>query len=580
MFSVDQVVAENLPQYNQKKFIGKSIKGALRYLLHEQECADFEKNYPHLKGVDFAEAVLDYFDFGYCVSDKDRRRIPATGRVVIIANHPIGSLDGLALFKLVSEIRPDLKVVANELLMQVTPLHPILVPVNNMTGGTPKKNIEMMHKHLNDEGALIIFPAGEVSRISPAGVRDGSWHRGFLRVATATKSPILPIFMDARNSAFFYALSAIYKPLSTLFLVKEMFKQAHKRMNVKVGDIIPFEHYDSIDISLMNKVKLFKKHLYNIAKDKAPLLKTQKVIAHPENRVELRAAIRQCEHLGTTSDGKAIVLYRYQDSSPIMREIGQLREVAFRTVGEGTGQRRDIDAYDQDYLHLILWDEDELEIVGAYRFAQTDKLIESKGKQGLYTNTLFDYQNDMENIFAQGLELGRSFVQPKYWGKRSLDYLWVGIGAFIAKNPQYRYLFGPVSISNTMPTPAKNLMVHFYQLHFPAKQALAKAKMPFQLEDNDNLFSAFKGEDYSEDFTTLKHLMANMGISIPTLYKQYSELCEDDGVCFSAFNIDPDFMDCVDGLVVVDLHKVKDKKRRRYIDVHLPKQEPKQEQAA
>lgn len=272
-----------------------------------------------------------------------------------------------------------------------------------------------------------------------------------------------------------------------------------------------------------------------------------------------------------------------------MREIGQLREVAFRTVGEGTGQRRDIDSYDQDYLHLILWDESELEIVGAYRFAQTDRLIKTKGKQGLYTNTLFDYQPDMEPIFAQGLELGRSFVQPKYWGKRSLDYLWVGIGAFVAKNPQYRYLFGPVSISNTMPTAAKNLMVHFYQLHFPTKANLAQAKMPFQLEDNDNLFSAFKGEDYAEDFTTLKHLMANMGVSIPTLYKQYSELCEDDGVCFSAFNIDPDFMDCVDGLVVVDLDKIKSKKRRRYVDVHIQakqqeqieqKQPPKKQKAA
>lgn len=575
MFSVDQVVAENLPKYNEKKFISKTLKSILRYLLHEQECADFEKKYPYLKGVDFAEAVLDYFDFGYCVSDKDRRRIPATGRVVIIANHPIGSLDGLALFKLVSEIRPDLKVVANELLMQVKPLHPILVPVNNMTGGTPKKNLEMMYDHLNNEGALIIFPAGEVSRISPAGVRDGSWHRGFLRVATATKSPVLPIFMDARNSAFFYSLSAIYKPLSTLFLVKEMFKQAHKRMNVKVGDIIPFEHYDSLDISLLNKVKLFKKHLYNIARNKEPLLKTQKVIAHPENRVELRAAIRQCEHLGTTQDGKTIVLYRYQDSSPIMREIGQLREVAFRMVGEGTGQRRDIDSYDQDYLHLILWDEDELEIVGAYRFAQTDKILATKGKEGLYTNTLFDYQDDMNEIFAQGLELGRSFVQPKYWGKRSLDYLWVGIGAFIAKNPQYRYLFGPVSISNSMPSTAKNLMVNFYQTHFPAKKQLAKAKIPFQMEDSEDLISAFKGKDYSEDFTTLKHLLANMGTSVPTLYKQYSELCTDDGVCFSAFNIDPDFMDCVDGLVVVDLDKVKPKKRRRYVDVHLQQLEEK-----
>ena len=274
-------------------------------------------------------------------------------------------------------------------------------------------------------------------------MRDGSWHRGFLRMATAAKAPVLPIFMDARNSAFFYALSAIYKPLSTLFLVSEMFKQAHKRINVKIGDMIPFEHYEQLDLTLENKVKLFKKHLYNIARNKAPLLRTQKAIAHPENRAELKTAIKQCEHLGTTADGKTIVLYRCEESSPIMREIGRLREVAFRTVGEGTGRRRDVDNYDRDYLHLILWDEDALEIVGAYRFAESQKIMDSKGIEGLYTSTLFDYQQGMLPHFAKGLELGRSFVQPKYWGKRSLDYLWVGIGAFIAKNPQYQYLYGP-----------------------------------------------------------------------------------------------------------------------------------------
>ena len=253
-----------------------------------------------------------------------------------------------------------------------------------------------------------------------------------------------------------------------------------------------------------------------------------------------------------------------------MREIGRLREVAFRTVGEGTGKRRDIDSYDQDYLHLILWDEDALEIVGAYRFAETQQVMESKGIEGLYTATLFDYQQDMLPYFAKGLELGRSFVQPKYWGKRSLDYLWVGIGAFIAKNPQYRYLYGPVSISNSLPAAAKNLLVRFYLTHFPAKGTLAQAKLPYQIDEHgsDELQNPFKGEDYQEDFTELKHLLANMGVSVPTLYKQYSELCEADGVCFSAFNIDPDFADCVDGLVMVDLNKLKAKKRKRYIDSH------------
>ncbi len=550
--------------------MGKSIRNILRYLLHEKELVNIEKQYPYAKGSDFAEAILDHFDFGYCISDRDREKIPPTGRVVIIANHPIGTLDGVALIKLISEVRPDFKVVANDVLMNVKPLHSILLPVNNMNGNTAKKNIDAIYQHLNNEGVVIIFPAGEVSRISPSGIRDGSWHKGFLNFASSTQSPILPVFVDARNSAFFYAISAVYKPLSTLFLVKEMFKQAHKRLNIKIGDVIPFEHYDTLDVPKASKVKLFKKHLYNIARNKAEILKTEKAIAHPENRAELRSAIKACEQLGKTADGKIILLYRQQDSSPIMREIGRLREVAFRLVGEGTGRRRDVDGYDLDYLHLILWDESELEIVGAYRFGETKKLQQSEQSQGLYTDTLFDYQADMAPIFEQGLELGRSFVQPRYWGKRSLDYLWVGIGAFVAKHPQYRYLYGPVSISNTMPTAAKNLLIQYYLHYFPSQQLLAQAKTPFLLDDKDKdqFLGAFKGNDKDKDFTTLKHLLANFGVSVPTLYKQYSSLCEENGVSFSAFNIDPDFNDCIDGLVVVDLDKLLPKKRQRYIEIH------------
>ena len=570
MFNVDQVVTENLPKMNNQSLVSKSIKYILRYLLHEKAMVTIEKQYPYAKGPDFAEAMLDHFDFGYCVSDIDREKIPALGRVVIIANHPIGTLDGAALIKMVSEVRPDFKVVANDLLMNITPLHSVLLPVNNMGGITAKKNLEAIYSHLNNDGVIIIFPAGEVSRIGPSGVRDGSWHKGFLNFATATQSPVLPVYMDARNSAFFYAISAVYKPLSTLFLIKEMFKHAHKRMNIKIGDLIPFEHYDSLDIQPISKVKLFKKHLYNIARNKTEILKTEKSIAHPENRAELKAAIHECELLGNTSDGKMIMLYRQQDSSPIMREIGRLREVTFRLVGEGTGKRRDVDCYDLEYLHLVLWDDNDLEIVGAYRFGEAQRLIDKPRSQGLYTNTLFDYQPNMEPILARGLELGRSFVQSKYWGKRSLDYLWVGIGAFVAKNPQCRYLFGPVSISNALPTAAKNVLIHHYQHYFASEQVLAKAKIPFQLDEieKDQLLIAFDGNDKDKDFTTMKHLLANFGVSVPTLYKQYAALCEDGGVSFSAFNIDPDFNDCVDGLVVVDLEKLLPKKRQRYIEAH------------
>jgi len=301
MFNVDQVVSENLPNMNHQSLLSKSIRNILRYLLHEKAMSTIEKQYPYAKGLDFAEAMLDHFDFGYCVSDKDREKIPATGRVIIIANHPIGTLDGAALIKMISEVRPDFKVVANNLLMNVKPLRSVLLPVNNMGDKTAKKNLEAIYQHLDNEGAVIIFPAGEVSRIGPSGIRDGRWHKGFLNFATASQSPILPVYMDARNSAFFYAISAVYKPLSTLLLIKEMFKQAHKRMNIKIGDVIPFAYFNTLDVPQLSKIKLFKKHLYNIAKNKTEVLKTEKGIAHPENRAELRAAIRECELLGNTA---------------------------------------------------------------------------------------------------------------------------------------------------------------------------------------------------------------------------------------------------------------------------------------
>ena len=291
---------------------------------------------------------------------------------------------------------------------------------------------------------------------------------------------------------------------------------------------------------------------------------TQHAIALPEDRADLSHAIkRQCQQLGETADGKVIYLYQHQGSSPIMREIGRLREVAFRAVGEGSNNRRDIDKYDSDYFHLILWDRDDLEIAGAYRFGDAKRLIDKKGLDGLYSSSLFEYDSQMAPYFEQGLELGRSFVQPRYWGKRSLDYLWYGIGAFLQHNPQYRYLFGPVSLSNAYPKAAKDLLVQFYQLYFGNKQGIATPKCPYHLPAD--LHTHFSGEDYKQDFTHLKHLLANMGVAIPTLYKQYTEVCEHDGVSFLSFNIDPDFNDCIDGLALADITKLKKKKRQRYM---------------
>ena len=356
MISVEQVLSQNLPGLTAKPWLYKPVKGALRRLLHEQDFIDFAQRYPHLQGLEFVEQVLDYFNFRYSVRDNEIERIPTTGRIVIIANHPIGSLDGLALLKLVSDIRSDVKVVANQLLMALKPLHNLLLPVNNMSGGTERRALDNIQQHLANEGALILFPSGEVSRLRPEGIRDGKWHSGFLRFANNAKAPILPIYIDGRNSALFYGASMLYKPLATMLLVQEMFKQQRKKLEMRIGEQIPHEAFANLALETQAKVKLFKKHLYRLAKDKAPLFSTQSAIAHPEDRIVLKKAVENCELLGETADGKQIYLYQHQQSSPLLREIGRLREFAFRAVGEGSGLRRDIDRFDSHYEQLILWD--------------------------------------------------------------------------------------------------------------------------------------------------------------------------------------------------------------------------------
>ncbi|NVK25667.1 MAG: lysophospholipid acyltransferase family protein [Gammaproteobacteria bacterium] len=566
MISVDNIIAERLPKLNTSSPLIKTpIVRFLKYLFHEREFTHFEKSYPHLTGIDFVEQVLEYFEFNSLVNDRELFNIPDEGKVVAIANHPIGSLDGLALLKLFSKIRPDVKVVANELLWTIKPLRSMLLPVNNMAGNTPKENMRAIEEHVENGGALLIFPAGEVSRLSPKGVMDGKWRSGFLRFAKKTKAPVLPLHIDGKNSIFFYALSLLAKPISTLWLIDEMFKQKQRDIRIRIGKAIEYENYANLEIDKDRLIALFKKQVYGLAK-KRPVEAFKagfEALAHPENKKTLKRDIKQCQFLGSTQDGKQIYLYQHNSESTLLREIGRLRELTFRRVGEGTGRRRDIDQYDEYYDHLILWDKDEFEIVGAYRMASINTVRKHYSDTGLYSETLFDFSNLPEHISKQGLELGRSFIQPNYWGKRSLDYLWQGVGAYLQNHDNIRYLIGAVTISNEMNLEAKTTLVRFYQGYFPCHDQWIKAKTPFEMQHD--VGAHFRFDDYENEFKQLKAKLKQEGSAVPSLYKQYAELCEKDGVAFCAFNIDADFCYCVDGLVVVDMERFKPAKRERYL---------------
>lgn len=565
--NVEKALVSKYPAFVDKPApFKRSALYMLRKLVHESEINSFLDVNSDAYGFEFIDRVLEYFNFGYSISNRDRDNIPSSGRVVIIANHPLGALDGLSLLKMVGEVRRDVKIVANDVLMNFDPIKNLFLPVDNLGKSTRKRDIERIVDALHQEQAIIVFPAGEVSRAGITGVRDDKWNSGFIRFARKANAPVLPIFIGGKNSSLFYSISYINKALSTMMLAREMFNKHSVTIPMKVGEPIPFSQIDAVPVSTAEKAKLLKKHLYRIAKNKKPLFITEKTIAHPQSRQTLKQELRQAELLGETSDGKKIYLFDYQADSAVIQEVGRLREIAFRCVGEGTGDKKDLDHYDQYYRHLILWDEEELEIAGAYRLAEAGKLKAQK-EQNLYSATLFKYHDQMQPFFEKGIELGRSFVQPKYWGKRSLDYLWYGIGAYLRKHPEIRYMFGPVSLSNSYPKVAKDMLVWFYSHYFNDNEDLGRSLSPYTLDKDTqaNMERMFHGDNYKADFRLLKEQLEFLGVSVPTLYKQYSELCEDGGVRFLDFGVDADFNYCIDGLVLVDIEYVKAKKRKRYI---------------
>ncbi len=562
MFSLDSVLDDLWPQARPAPW----QKRLLKKLFHEEEFRQFAAYHRHLKGLDMVEQVLEHLDILCTLPAHDLEQIPAHGPLIVMANHPTGTLDGLALLYAVSRVRRDVKVVTNRMLTHLEPLSSLFIPVDNLGGRTAKSSFTLMEQHLQHAGVLIFFPAGEVSRPTRTGIRDKKWHPGFIKLAGKFRAPLLPVNIHARNSLLFYASTLLAPNLSMLLLMQQMFRRRHSRLPVKIGQQIGWSHWFSPTLSPREMAEQCRQHVLRLGKGLPGIFKTESAIARPEDRATLKRELAQAESLGTTADGKTIYLWQRngQEEAPILRELGRLREIAFRAVGEGSGKRRDTDSFDDDYLHLILWDDEDLEIVGAYRFIPTAM----REPEALYSYSLFHYDDKMRDILEHGIELGRSFIQPRYWGRRGLDYLWSGIGAYLARYPHYRYLFGPVSISGGLPPAARDLLVAFYRLWFPATHPLAASRRPYPASLPEVL-AQFGGEDYVEDLTRLKSLLGNLGCGIPPLYKQYSELCEPGGVQFIDFGSDPSFNNCVDGLVLVDLCYLKANRYQRYIEAHL-----------
>lgn len=566
--SVENYFNHNYPSFaKMPSLLRQGIIALFKKLFHEDEINEVLKKNRHLDAFDFIEFVLDYFNIDITISKNQLSRIPSYGRVVIIANHPLGALDSLALLNVIKEIRKDIKIVASNFLSEFKNLDTILIPIENVKGKLQRESVEAIYEALNKEEAVIIFPSGEVSRARPNGIKDTKWKKGFLTVAQNTESPILPIFIDAKNSKTFYFLSMINKSLATATIPHEMFKFYNKNIGFNIGKSIPYESYYAPNIDINNRVKLLRKHFYKIAKKEKGIFKTYNGIALAQNRQELVKELENAKQIGETTDGKVIYLYANAEENVLIKEIGRLREISFRQVKEGSGKQRDVDDFDYCYEHIILWDEKDLEIVGSYRIVKSSEMVEAYGVDGLYTSTLFDFKEEFNRYLGSSIELGRSFIQPKYWNSRALDYLWQGIGAYLRINPDVKYMFGAVSISNTYSDEAIALLIYFYKNYFsPEYKSVEHRESYILAESQKRKFDAlFFKNDYAKDLVILKRELSLMGYAIPTLYKQYSELCEEGGVEFIDFGRDKHFENCIDGFLVVTIDKIKEQKQKRYL---------------
>ena len=242
-----------------------------------------------------------------------------------------------------------------------------------------------------------------------------------------------------------------------------------------------------------------------------------------------------------------------------LREIGRLRAVTFAAAGEGGGSEIDLDDFDPHYVHLFVWDRDRQAVVGAYRIGRTDRIVRARGVDGLYTRTLFRYGTPFLDAISPALELGRSFVRLEYQRDyQPLLLLWRGIGQFIVKRPEYRYLFGPVSISARYAPASRTAMTTFLQRHH-GDASLATLVTPLHPDR-----SASAASPAPATATEAERLVASLesdGKGMPVLLRQYLKL----GARAVGISIDPAFGDVTDVLMVVDLTAVNPAVLRRYV---------------
>ncbi len=555
-------------------FVGTFLGWTLMKILRISELNKIYDRNKHLQGTDFLNAILDEFQIKFEIPEEDLKRIPKEGAYITISNHPLGGIDGILLLKLMLEREPDFRIIANFLLHRIEPLKPYIMPVNPFENHKNEKSsvvgIKETLRHLSDNKPLGIFPAGEVSTYKDDElIVDKPWEEGAIKIIKKAQVPVIPIYFHAKNSRLFYLLSKLNDTLRTAKLPSELLTQKKRVIKVRIGRPISVSEQNEHSSSVEEFGEFLRKKTYMLAnafqKPTGKILNTQNIIpktnkppkeivkpANQDKIIEEIAELRKGDYRLLQSKNYEVFFVNAEKIPNILYEIGRLREITFREIGEGTNQSIDIDKYDQYYHHMFLWDDDVQKIAGAYRMGLGAEIFPKYGISGFYLQELFRFENELHDMMHKSIEMGRAFITSEYQQKpMPLFLLWKGIVHTTLRYPEHKYLIGGVSISDQFSDFSKSLMIEFMKSHYydpyVAQYVHPKKEYKVKLKDADKDFVFNETKADLNKFDKIIDEIEPDNLRLPVLIKKYIK----QNAKVVAFNVDPLFNNSVDGLMYI-----------------------------
>jgi len=552
-------------------FFGTFMGWSLMKILNLSTLNSIYDRNKHLSNLEFINALLDEFEINFEIPEEDLKRIPKTGAFITISNHPLGGIDGILLLKLLLEHRPDFKIIANFLLHRIEPLKPYVMPVNPFEGRKDAKSSVMGFKsalkHLQDGNSLGIFPAGEVSTYRDGKLLvDRPWEIAAMKLVKKAEVPVVPIYFHAKNSKLFYRLAKLNDTLRTAKLPSELLTQKERVIKVRIGNAISVEDQKEHE-SLESFTEFLRRKTYMLSNpfERKKLLENiPKTLKFPKPPKKIAGAIsveameteienlRKKDKRLLISKNYEVLLAQAENIPNILQEIGRLREITFREVGEGTNNATDLDKFDSYYHHMFLWDNEARKIAGAYRMGMGSQIFEKFGINGFYLQDLFRFEPELYPMMSKSIEMGRAFIIKEYQLRpMPLFLLWKGIVHTTLRYPEHRYLIGGVSISNKFSEFSKSLMIEFmksnYYDPYVAQYINPKKEFKVKLKDADKDFIFDESEADLNKFDKIIDEVEPGSLRLPVLIKKYIK----QNAKVVAFNVDPLFNNAVDGLMYI-----------------------------